>query len=90
MEVPVGFNEVYPNSMNEENTSFLLKKGIYGLCQAARQFWRKFVQEMSKLVLKIIPADPCLLYEDDKSGTCVIIIYVDDMLVIGNKNIIED
>ena len=27
MEIPVGLNEVYPYSINEENTCFLLKKG---------------------------------------------------------------
>ena len=48
LEVPVGLNEVYPNSINEENTCFLLSKGIDGLCQATRQFWKKIVQEMSK------------------------------------------
>ena len=62
MEVPVRLNEVCPNSIKDENTCFLLKKGIYGLCQAARQFWKKFVQEMSKLSFRISPADPCLLY----------------------------
>ena len=29
-------------------------------------------------------------YREHESGTCMIIIYVDDMLVIGNKNIIEE
>ena len=53
MDVPVGLSEVHPNSINEENMCFLLKNGIYGLCQAARQFWKKFVQEMSKLDFKI-------------------------------------
>ena len=38
MEILVGLNEVLPNSINEENTCFLLKNGVYGLCQAARQF----------------------------------------------------
>ena len=30
MEVPVGLNEVYPNSIDEEDTCFILDKGIYG------------------------------------------------------------
>ena len=29
VEVPVGINEVYPNSINENDKCFLLKKGIY-------------------------------------------------------------
>ena len=53
VEVPVGLNEVYPNSINEEKTCFLLNNGNYQLCQAARQFWKKFVQEMSKLDFEI-------------------------------------
>ena len=63
IEVPVGLNEVYVNANNEENTSFLLKKGKYGLCQAARQLWKKFVEEMSKLDFETSPVDPCLLIE---------------------------
>ena len=79
VEVPVGLKEVYPNSIKENETCFLLKNGIYGLCQAARQFWKKFVQKMNKLDSEISPGDPCLLYQEDKVGTCIIIIYVNDM-----------
>ena len=81
----MGLNEVYPNSINENETCFLLEKGIYGLCHAVRQFWKKFVQEMNKLDFEISPADPCLLYHEDKSGNCMIIIYVNDM-----REIIEE
>ena len=45
---------------------------------------------MNKLDFVISPADSSLLYQEDKSGTCTIIIYVDDMLVIGNKEIIQE
>ena len=38
---PVGMEEIDPGSSPED--CYQLKKGIYGLCQAARQFWRKFV-----------------------------------------------
>ena len=36
---PVGMEEIDPGSSPED--CYQLKKGIYGLCQAARQFWRK-------------------------------------------------
>ena len=62
MEEPVGLNEVYQNLINKNETCFLLEKGIYGLCQVARQFWKIFVQEMNKLDSEISPADSCLLY----------------------------
>ena len=45
MEVPVGINDFYQNSIDEEATCFLLKKGIYGLCQAARQFGRNLFKK---------------------------------------------
>ena len=62
MEEPVGLNEVYQHLINKNETCFLLEKGIYGLCQVARQFWKIFVQEMNKLDSEISPADSCLLY----------------------------
>ena len=39
---------------------------------------------------KINKADPCLLYRENKLGICLIIIYVDDMMVIGNEESIID
>ena len=41
MKSPVGMEEIDPGSSPED--CYQLKKGIYGLCQAARQFWKKFV-----------------------------------------------
>ena len=45
------------------------------------------VNEMIKMDvgLKLNEADPCLLYRENKLGICMIIIYVDDMMVIGFK-----
>ena len=39
MKSPVGMNEIDPGSSSED--SYQLLKGIYGLYQAARQFWKK-------------------------------------------------
>ena len=41
MKSPVGMEEIDPGSSPQD--CYQLKKGIYGLCQAARQFWKKFV-----------------------------------------------
>ena len=35
-------------------------------------------------------ADPCLLYKDNEKGVCIIIIYIDDMLIIGKEEAIDD
>ena len=39
---------------------------------------------------KISEADPCLLYRENKLGICMIIIYVDDMMMIGHKESMID
>ena len=93
MEVPVGMKDVFssPDEADEEDTCYQLLKGMYHLCQSARQFWKKFVNEMIKIDagFKISEVDPCLLYRENKLGTCMIIIYVDDMMVIGHKSRID-
>ena len=94
MEVPVGMQEVFssPEETDEETTSYQLLKRIYGLHQSARQFWKKFVNEMTKIDVgfKLSDAHPCLLYRENKLGICMIIIYVDDMMVIGHRESIKD
>ena len=34
----------------------------------------------------VSPADPCMLFKENNLGICIIIMYVDDMLVIGKRN----
>ena len=46
MQSPVGMEEIDPGSSSED--CYQLRKGIYGLCQAARQFWKKFVDTIKK------------------------------------------
>ena len=38
MKSPIGMEEIDPGSSSED--CYQLVKGIYGLCQAARQFWK--------------------------------------------------
>ena len=33
----------------------------------------------------VSPADPCMLLKENNLGICIIIMYVDDMLIIGKK-----
>ena len=39
---------------------------------------------------KISEADPFMLYRENKIGICMIIIYVDEMMVTGHKESIID
>ena len=35
-------------------------------------------------------ADPCMLFKENNLGICIIIMYVDDMLIIGQKEQIQE
>ena len=82
MKSPVGMEEIDPGSSPED--CYQLKKGIYGLCQAARQFLKKFVDTIKKehFGFTVSSADPCMLFKENSLGICIIIMYVDDMLII--------
>ena len=90
MKSPVGMEEIDPGSSPED--CYQLKKGIYGLCQAARQFWKTFVDTIKKepFGFTVSPADPCMLFKENNLGLCIIIMYVDDMLIIGEKEQIQE
>ena len=82
MKSPVGMEEIDPGSSPED--CYQLKKGIYGLCQARRQFWRKFEDTIKKepFGFTVHSADPCMLFKENNLGICIIMMYV-DMLIIG-------
>ena len=90
MKSPVGMEEIDPGSSPED--CYQLKKGIYGLCQATRQFWQKFVETIKKepFGFTVSPADPCMLFKENNLGICIIIMYVDDMLIIGKRAQIQE
>ena len=85
MKSPVGMEEIDPGSAPED--CYQLKKGIYGLCQAARQFWKKFVDTIQKepFGFTVSSADPCMLFKENNLGICIIIMYVDVMVIIGKQ-----
>ena len=90
MKSPVGMEEIDKGSSPED--CYQLKKGIYGLCQAARQFWKKFVDRIRKehFGFTVSSADPCMLFKENNLGVCIITMYVDDMLIIGKKEQIQE
>ena len=89
MKIPEGYDEVINPGVDKEDC-LILQKAIYGLVQAARQFWKKIVDKMQEGGFKLSEADPCMLYKEDEKGVCIIIIYIDDMLIIGKEEAIDD
>ena len=35
-------------------------------------------------------ADPCLVYKEDQTGVCIMLIYIDDMLIVGNTKALDE
>jgi Reverse transcriptase (RNA-dependent DNA polymerase) len=66
-----------------------LKKAIYGLVQAVRQWWKKFKEVLLQMGYKPSLADPCLFYRD-KPTRSFIIIYVDDGGIFSDDITIQE
>lgn len=87
LKIPQGYKE-YLSEIGEtcEGSYLKLNKTIYGLVQAARQWWKKFTEVLTKdLKFQQFPSDTCLLKRHTDGGTAYLIMYVDDCLVIGDK-----
>ena len=65
MKSPIGMEEIDPGSSPED--CYQLKKGIYGLCQAARQFWKKFDLRYTLMYLGVPARSKSYMFGDNKS-----------------------
>ena len=77
------------NPRVDKEDCLILQKEIYGLVQAARQFWKKIVDKMPVGGFKLSEADPFMLHKEDEKGVCITIINIDDMLIIGKEEVID-
>ena len=74
---------------HEEKEALKLEKAIYGLVQVARQFFKKIRDSLVQAGFKSSEADPCLVYKEDKIELCIMLIYIDDMLIVGTIEAID-
>ena len=88
MKIPEGYDKVINKDVDKEDC-LILQKAIYGLVQAARQFWKKIVDNMQEGGFQLSEADPCMLYKEDERGICIIIIYIDNMSIVGKEEAID-
>nr|GEV54914.1 retrotransposon protein, putative, Ty1-copia subclass [Tanacetum cinerariifolium] len=80
MEQPGGFlNSKYPNHVCK------LKCSIYGLKQASRQWNKQFDDEIKKFDCDQNLDEPCVHLKASWSYIAILILYVDDVLLIGNN-----
>jgi Reverse transcriptase (RNA-dependent DNA polymerase) len=71
--------EIHNKIIDSTNHVMFLKKAIYGLVQAARQWWKKIKEVMAGCNYYPIKADPCLFMKKvkDDEPMSFVIIYVD-------------
>nr|GEX33260.1 retrotransposon protein, putative, Ty1-copia subclass [Tanacetum cinerariifolium] len=82
MEQPEGFvNPKYPNRVCK------LKRSIYGLKQASRQWNKRFDDEINKFGFTQNRDDPCVYLKASGSNITFLILYVDDILIMENNTL---
>ncbi|GJX43120.1 retrotransposon protein, putative, ty1-copia subclass [Tanacetum coccineum] len=80
MVQPEGFvNPKYPNRVCK------LKRSIYGLKQASRQWNKRFDDEIKKFRFSQNRDEPCVYVKASGSYVTFLILYVDDILIMGNN-----
>jgi transposase InsO family protein len=95
MELPDGYSEYYKEKhsmdINNENHCLKLTKSLYGLVQAARQWWKKFKEEMKNMNYSPSDIDPCLFIKSKENGSkTFLILYVDDGGIFGTEEDIKE
>lgn len=80
MKVPQGFEKYYPVGVVLE-----LLKTIYGLKQAAFEYWRALLAAIKSIKLLRSKADPCIYFKWTDKGLMIWSSWVDDILSCGNK-----
>lgn len=80
MEIPKGIK-----SVDNKNYAVRLKKGLYGLKQASRNWNFKFVEFLNIFKMKQSTADPCVFNGCIDNNKIIILLYVDDGLIVSRS-----
>ena len=89
LKIPDGYKK-YTSKKIDKNDCLILDQAIYGLVQAARQFFKKMIEGLEKK-MNVVQSmyDQCLLIRNDRNGTIIVCLYIDDMLCVGDKEAID-
>ncbi|KAK1412293.1 hypothetical protein QVD17_33424 [Tagetes erecta] len=78
MKIPQGF------SKEDDDRVCKLKKSLYGLKQASRNWYKKFTTSLLEIGFKQTRADPSLFIFKEEDVFVAALIYVDDVVIMGN------
>ncbi|KAD2804249.1 hypothetical protein E3N88_37626 [Mikania micrantha] len=79
MKIPPGFS-----SGEKETRVCRLQKSLYGLKQASRNWYQKFTTTLCDMGYKQSVADPSLFIYRTDGVHAVVLIYVDDVIIVGD------
>ena len=89
MKAPQGLMEV--EKLEEKGVGVLkLRKSLYGLVQAARQWHEKFENVILKLGFMKNQIDPCMFLKEREDKRVYICLYVDDGIITGDEELLEE
>jgi hypothetical protein len=94
MVMPDGYEEYnyekYGKRIDGTKQCLKLKKSLYGLVQAARQWRKKFKEVMKGIGFLPSEIDPCLFIKDKGNNQkAIVIIYINDGGIFGNNEDIK-
>ena len=58
--------------------------------QVTRQCWKTISTALEAIEFQISQAEPCLPYKKRKDGICLFVIYIDDIIIVGNNKPIDE
>ena len=67
--------------MGEDNLS---------ISPSSKQFFKKNQDSLFQAGFKSSEADPCLVYKEDQIAVCIMLIYIDDILIVGNTEAVDE
>ncbi|XP_021624636.2 uncharacterized mitochondrial protein AtMg00810-like [Manihot esculenta] len=79
MTPPQGYHKAQPGDF------CLLKKSLYGLKQASRQWNIEFTSFLKNLGFVQSPHDHCLFTQHTGTLTVILLVYIDDIILTGNS-----
>jgi Reverse transcriptase (RNA-dependent DNA polymerase) len=79
MTQPMGFED----PMNVKNVC-KFRRAIYGLKQVSRSWYKRFDSEIKVLGFVKCDEEPCVYKRFSRSNIVFLVLYVDDILLIGN------
>jgi len=85
MHVPKGFEKFYPAGI-----LLLLLKTIYGLKQAAFEYWKALLEALKAVGLARSRVDPCVYFRWTKNGINIWASWVDDLLSCGHDHDVKE